>query len=136
MCVRAVAKAWPRLWGGNRKGDVNMKVRLAKDRKRVEQSISTLPPAFRRKARLWLNRRIRARHGSPREGKLTDRDRIAMLQMHRAGASFRDCESIFHLKPVNGNDAKRQCDIAKKLLRRRKANWSSPRRKKTVMVPA
>lgn len=65
-----------------------------------------------------MNARIRARHGSPRAGKLTDKDRLEMYKMKKAGATFRDLEAIYHLIPVNGNDAKRQVDRAKKLVRR------------------
>lgn len=94
------------------------KSKLAKDPERVARSVSELPSAFRARARRWLRARIRARHGSPRAGKLTDKDRLEMLSMKKAGATFRDLEAIYHLKPVNGNDAKRQCDRAKRLVRK------------------
>jgi len=95
-----------------------MRSRLAKDPIRVAQSVAELPTGFRARARKWLRARIRARHGSPRAGKLTDKDRLEMLAMKKAGATFRDLEAIYHLVPVNGNDAKRQVDRAKKLVRK------------------
>jgi hypothetical protein len=103
---------------GERKGkELDMQTRLAKDPERVQKSVSELPAGFRAKARKWLRARIRARHGSPRVGKVSDRERLEMYAMKKAGATFRDLEAIYHLIPVNGNDAKRQVDRAKKLVR-------------------
>jgi len=94
------------------------KSKLAKDPERVARSVSELPPALRARARQWLRARIRARHGSPRAGKVTDPVRLEMYVMKKAGSTFRDIEATYHLKPVNGNDAKRQVDRARMLVRR------------------
>jgi hypothetical protein len=95
-----------------------MQTRLAKDPERVERSVSALPPAYRARALKWLRARIRARHGSPRAGKVTDPVRLEMYAMKKVGSTFRDIEAVYHLKPVNGNDAKRQVDRARMLVRR------------------
>ena len=99
-----------------------MQTRLAKDPERVQKSVSELPTGFRARARKWLKMRIRARHGSPRAGKVSDAVCLEMLAFRmikpkKKRSTFRDLEAIFRLKPVNGNDAWRQVNRAKKLVR-------------------
>lgn len=94
-----------------------MRSRLAKDPVRVARAAEELPAGYRARAKKWLKMRIRARHGSPRAGKVDDKVRLEMYAFKRKGSSFRELEAYFHLIPVNGNDAKRQVDRAKKLVR-------------------
>jgi hypothetical protein len=94
-----------------------MRSRLAKDPVRVARAADALPSGYKARARKWLRARIRARHGSPRAGKVDDKVRLEMYALKKKGSSFRDLEAIYHLIPVNGNDAKRQVDRARKLVR-------------------
>jgi hypothetical protein len=99
-----------------------MSVRLSKEK--VLSNLKKLSPALRKKAGAYLTRKIRFRHGSEREGKMSWREKLDLYKMKRQGASFRTLEEVFRLKHMNGSDAWRQFNIVKKEIRRKKVKVS------------